>query len=82
MKCITCKKKIIVDKETKQPYGAVSIIALPTPSSKHGSVMKKLSVKAPNQWINVQTNPQYGFICDDCYKPKQTLDFNSFSSKI
>lgn len=82
MKCITCKKKIIVDKETKQPYGAVSVIALPTPSSKHGSIKKKISVNAPQQWVSVHTTPRYGFICDDCFNPKYAQDWNNFSDKI
>lgn len=82
MKCITCKKKIIVNKETKQPYGAVSIIALPTPSSKHSVVNKQTTVKAPTSWASINTNPQYGYICDDCFIPKNAKDYNTFISKI
>mgnify|MGYP003117830041 FL=1 len=82
MKCITCKKKIIVNKETKQPYGAVSVIALPTPSSKHGKVEKETVVNAPTSWVNVQTNPLYGYICDECYSPKCVHEWNTFSAKI
>ena len=82
MKCITCKKKIIVNKETKQPYGAVSVIALPTPSSKHCVDKKQPSVNAPTSWASVKTNPQYGYICDDCFIPKNAADYNTFINKI
>lgn len=82
MKCVTCKKKIIVDKETKQPEGAVSIIALPTPSSQHGKVEKKQIVNAPQSWVNVRTTPQYGYICDGCFNPKYAHDYTTFTAKI
>ena len=82
MKCITCKKKIIVDKETKQPYGAVSIIMQPTPSSKHGKEMKKKVVDAPTGWASYQNSPLYGYICDNCVNPKFAFDYNTFIGKI
>jgi len=82
MKCITCKKKIIVDKDTKQPYGAVSVITLPTSTSKHGKKDKEITVKAPISWANVNTQPLYGFICDDCYNPRYAKDYNAFIGRI
>jgi uncharacterized protein YlaI len=82
MKCITCKKKITVNKETKQPDGAVSVIALPTPSSKHGESLEEIKVNAPQMWAQIRTNPQYGFLCDDCFNPKNLNDYNDFLSKM
>lgn len=82
MKCITCKKKIIVNKETKQPYAAVSIILLPSPTSKHGFKEKEIKVNAPQNWVHVETNPQYGYLCDDCFIPKNAFDYNKFITKI
>ena len=82
MKCITCNDKIIVNKENKQPYGAVSVILMPTPSSKHGLKEKELKVNAPQGWVNVTTNPLYGFVCDNCLLLKNVLPYNNFINKI
>lgn len=82
MKCITCKKEVKIDKETKQPEGASSIIILSTPSSKHGGKMIEHRINLPQSYYRIDTNPDYGVLCDNCYSPSETKKYNDFIASI
>jgi len=65
-KCICCKKKLKIEKETSAPIGGMTIACQITDSSKHFKG-KEQTMNAPQQMYSMSSTLRFAVLCDDCY---------------
>ena len=80
-KCICCKKKLKIEKETSAPIGGITIACLITETSKYYQGIEQ-SMNAPQQMYNVNRPMRFAVICDDCYKPKISELYQKFTESL
>ena len=80
-KCICCKKKLEIEKETSAPIGGITIACQITETSKYYTG-KEHTMNAPQQMYNMNVALRYAVMCDDCYTPNVSEIHKNYTEKL